>query len=65
MSFPPIVALEIGTSKICALVGEAREDGNILVTGLGQCPSCGVRKGIVIDLEKAAECVRPGRSRLR
>ncbi len=58
MSFPPIVALEIGTSKICALVGEAREDGNILVTGLGQCPSCGVRKGIVVDLEKAAECVR-------
>ncbi len=58
MSIPPVVALEIGTSKICALVGEAREDGNILVTGLGQCSSCGVRKGIIIDLEKAAECVR-------
>ena len=39
-------------------MGEAREDGNILITGMGQCPSCGVRKGIIIDLEKAVECVR-------
>jgi cell division protein FtsA len=58
MSRPPIAALEIGTSKICALVGETREDGNIMITGLGSCPSCGVRKGIIVDMEKAVECVR-------
>ncbi len=58
MTTQPVVALEIGTAKTTAIVGEAREDGNILVTGLGQCPSCGVRKGMIVDLEKATECVR-------
>lgn len=58
MSKTPIVALEIGTSKICALVGEPREDGNIMVTGMGSCPSCGVRKGVIVDLEKATACVQ-------
>lgn len=58
MTVLPVVALEIGTANVRVLVGEAREDGNILITGLGQCPSCGVRKGCIIDLEKAAECVR-------
>jgi len=54
----PIAALEIGTSKICALVGEPREDGNIMITGVGNCPSCGVRKGVIVDMEKAAGCVQ-------
>jgi cell division protein FtsA len=54
----PIAALEIGTSKVCALVGEPREDGNIMITGVGNCPSCGVRKGVIVDLEKAAGCVQ-------
>lgn len=58
MSKTPIAALEIGTSKVCALVGEAREDGNIMITGMGGCPSCGVRKGVIVDLEKAADCVK-------
>lgn len=58
MSESLIVALEIGTSKICAVVGEMREDGNIMVTGLGQCASCGVRKGIIVDLEKVVTCTR-------
>ena len=58
MAVPPIVALEMGTSKVCALVGEAREDGNIMLTGIGQCPSCGVRKGIIVDLENIETCIR-------
>lgn len=53
-----IVALEIGTSKVCALVGEAREDGQIMVTGIGQSPARGVRKGLVVDLETVVSCVR-------
>ncbi len=47
----PVAALEIGTSKIIAMVGEMREDGSIMVTGVGERPSAGVRKGEVIDLE--------------
>lgn len=58
MTTAPIAAVEIGTSKVCALVGEQREDGNIMVSGMGNCPSCGVRKGIIVDLEKAASCVQ-------
>ena len=58
MAVLPVVALEIGTSNVCAVVGEAREDGNLMITGLGQCPSCGIRKGIILDLEAVVECVR-------
>ena len=58
MAPPPIVALEIGTSKIIALVGEIREHGNIMVTGMGEHPSVGVRKGEIVDLENAVTCVR-------
>ncbi len=54
----PFAALEIGTSQVCALVGEPREDGNIMITGVGNCPSFGVRKGVIVDLEKAAGCVQ-------
>ncbi|MBI2440736.1 MAG: cell division protein FtsA [Lentisphaerae bacterium] len=54
----PIVAVEIGTSKVCALVGEAREGGQIMVIGKGHCPSSGVRKSLILDLEKASACVR-------
>ena len=45
MPLPPIVALEIGTTKVVALVGEVREDGRIVITGMGQHASKGVRKG--------------------
>ncbi len=57
-TLPPVVALEIGTSKVIALVGELREDGHVMITGMGEHPSAGVRKGEIIDLENAAICVR-------
>ncbi len=58
MALDPIVALEIGTAKVCALVGEPRDDGHIMVTGLGHAASCGVRKGILSDLRAATDCVQ-------
>lgn len=58
MSSDPVVALEIGTSKVVALVGEMRNDGSIIVTGVGECESRGVRKGEIIDLEGSARCAR-------
>lgn len=54
----PIVALEIGTGKIAALVGEVRDDGCLLITGMGVHESRGVRKGEIIDLDTASVCVR-------
>jgi cell division protein FtsA len=53
-----IVGLEIGTSKICAVVGEQNADGTLNVVGLGQSPARGMRKGEIVDAALAEECVR-------
>src|SRR5580692_8254276 len=53
-----IVGLEIGTSKICAVVGEQNADGTLNIVGLGQSPARGIRKGEIIDAALAEECVR-------
>lgn len=58
MALPPIVALEIGTSKITALVGDMREGDQVMIIGMGEHPSIGVRKGEIIDFENAVVCVR-------
>ena len=53
-----IVGLEVGTSKVCAVVAEVLEDGTLMIIGIGQGPSAGVRKGEIIDMEAAAESIR-------
>lgn len=53
-----IVGLEIGTSKVCAVVGEVNADGVLNIIGLGQSRSRGVRKGEIADLAQAEEDVR-------
>ena len=51
------VGLEIGTSKICVVVGEVRADGAIKILGVGQAASRGVRKGEIVDFENAQACL--------
>jgi len=53
-----IVGLEIGTSKICVVVGESKPDGSVKILGVGQAPSRGVRKGEIVDFDTAGKCVR-------
>ena len=53
-----IVGLEIGTSKVCAVVGELGADGALNIVGLGQSRSRGVRKGEIADAPSAEEDVR-------
>jgi cell division protein FtsA len=53
-----VVGLEIGTSKICVVVGETKGDGTLSVIGVGQAPSRGVRKGEIVDFDTAQKCVR-------
>jgi cell division protein FtsA len=53
-----IVGLEIGTSKICAVVGEQNADGSLNIVGVGQSRTLGVRKGEIVDAALAEECVR-------
>jgi cell division protein FtsA len=51
------VGLEIGTTKVCAVVAECRRDGEMRILGVGESPSRGVRKGEIIDFKNATQCV--------
>lgn len=53
-----IVGLEIGTSKVCAVVGEVNAEGALNIVGLGQSRSRGVRKGEIVDARVVEEDVR-------
>lgn len=46
-----IVGLDIGTSKVAAIVGELNGDNQIEVIGIGSAPSRGLKKGVVVNLE--------------
>ncbi|SUT94214.1 cell division protein FtsA [Actinobacillus lignieresii] len=53
-----IVGLDIGTSKVVAVVGEVLPDGVINVIGSGSCPAKGVDRGGVIDLDAAVNSIQ-------
>lgn len=53
-----VVGLEIGTSKVCVVVGEQNAEGAVNIIGLGQSPSNGVRKGEICDSEKVESELR-------
>lgn len=46
-----VVGLDIGTTKVCAVVGELNDGGEVHIAGVGVAPSSGIRKGVVIDLD--------------
>jgi cell division protein FtsA len=52
-----VVGLDIGTTKVCAIIGERNETG-IEITGVGMCPSTGMRKGVVVNIEATLRSVR-------
>ena len=53
-----IVGLDIGTTKICAVVGEVKESGLIDIVGEGLSVSTGLCKGVVVNIEQTAESIR-------
>ncbi|HEY5102165.1 MAG TPA: cell division protein FtsA [Steroidobacteraceae bacterium] len=53
-----IVGLDIGTSKVVALVGEIGADGAIEVIGLGSHPSRGLKKGVVVNIESTVQSIQ-------
>ncbi len=53
-----IVGLDIGTSKVCAIVGEVAADGAIEVVGLGFHPSRGLKKGVVVNIESTVQSIQ-------
>ena len=52
-----IVGLDIGTTKICAIVGNVTEDG-VDIVGIGSSPSRGLRKGVVINIETTVASIK-------
>jgi cell division protein FtsA len=52
-----VAGLDIGTTKVCAIVGEVDEDGDVHVIGAGTAPSSGLRRGVVVDLDSTARAI--------
>lgn len=53
-----IVALDIGTSKVCVLVGETNDRGQLEIIGKGTSPMKGTRRGNIINLDQAIDAVK-------
>lgn len=51
-------AIDVGTTKIVTLVGEAGADGDLRILGIGVAPSRGLKRGVVVDVEEAVEAIR-------
>ena len=53
-----IVGLDVGTSKVCAVVGTRTPDGDLEIIGIGRHPSRGLRKGVVVNIESTVASIR-------
>jgi cell division protein FtsA len=57
-AYPPVVALDVGTTKIACLIGELDADGNLVrVMGVGNVPARGMHKGVVVDMADASASI--------
>ncbi|MBK9006029.1 MAG: Cell division protein FtsA [Anaerolineales bacterium] len=52
-----VVGIDVGTTKICTLVGRVEEDNPIRIMGVGIEPSDGIRKGVIVDLAAATQAI--------
>ena len=53
-----IVGLDVGSSKVTAIVGEAMEDGSLEIVGTGLADANGIRRGAIVNLEQAVDCIK-------
>ena len=58
MSGKMIVGLDIGTSKVVAIVGEVAPDGTLKIVGLGSHASRGLKKGVVVNIESTVQSIQ-------
>ena len=57
MDEPIVVGIDIGTTKVCTLVGREQKPGQTQILGVGIEPALGMRKGVVVDLGAASQAV--------
>jgi cell division protein FtsA len=53
-----IVGLDVGTTKICTIVAQVRDDGRLNILGVGKSPSTGLSRGMVVNPGKTLESIR-------
>ena len=52
-----IVSIDVGTTKVCTLVGKMDEGGALRIVGVGVVPSKGLRKGVVVNVNETTEAI--------
>jgi len=55
---PYLVSLDIGSTKVCALIAETKEDGRVEIVGKGTAGHKGARKGAIIDVPATVEAIK-------
>ena len=53
-----LTGLDVGTSKVCAIVGESLPDGQLATLGFGVAPCTGLRKGVVVNIEATVDAIK-------
>ena len=53
-----LVGLDLGTTKVCAIVGEVKEGGQVDIIGIGISPSNGLKKGVVVNIDSTVESIK-------
>ena len=53
-----VVGLDLGTTKICAIIAERMVHGVLQIIGVGSSPSEGLRRGVVVDVEKTVQSLK-------
>jgi cell division protein FtsA len=52
-----LVGIDVGTSKVCALIGEVGRDGRLTVIGHGTVPSLGLKKGVIVNIDQTVRSI--------
>ena len=53
-----VVGLDMGSGKVCTVIGELGENDQIEIIGIGTAPSLGIRKGVIVDLDQAIQSAK-------
>ncbi|MGC9319868.1 MAG: cell division protein FtsA [Armatimonadota bacterium] len=56
--FRPVAGIDVGTTKVCTVIGRPRSDGRLEVLGVGLNPSAGLKRGVIVDREDAIASIR-------
>ena len=52
-----LVGIDVGTSKVCALIGEVARDGSLTIVGKGSVPASGLKKAVVVNIDQTVRSI--------